>query len=157
RRRHRAPSALLVRGLGAQPDAEAVTRIYSWHGMVPVSPEFFWSQRDSRTLSVLVAEDAPTGEVAGTVMGVDHVHAFDDPSRGSSLWCLAVDPQARHPGIGEALVRHLAEHYKTRGCAYLDLSVMHDNAPAIALYEHLGFRRVPLLAIKRKDPCSERL
>jgi GNAT-family acetyltransferase (TIGR03103 family) len=157
RRRQRAPSGFFVRRLGAQADAEAVNRIYSLHGMVPVSPEFFWSQRDSRTLSVLVAEDAATGEVLGTVMGVDHVHAFDDPSRGSSLWCLAVDPQARHPGIGEALVRHLAEHYKTRGCAYLDLSVMHDNAPAIALYERLGFRRVPLFTIKRKNPFNERL
>jgi len=153
----RAPSGFLVRRLGAEADAEAVNRIYALHGMVPVSPEFFWSRRDSRALSVLVAEDSASGEVLGTVMGIDHVHAFGDPSFGSSLWCLAVDPQARHPGIGEALVRHLAEHYQVRGCAYLDLSVMHDNEPAIALYERLGFRRVPVFAIKRKNPFNERL
>ncbi len=152
-----APSGFFVRRLGTEADAEAVNRIYALHGMVPVSPEFFWSRRDSRALGVLVAEDAASGEVLGTVMGVDHVHAFDDPSRGSSLWCLAVDPQARHPGIGDALVRHLAEHYQARGCAYLDLSVMHDNEPAIALYERLGFRRVPVFAIKRKNPFNERL
>src|SRR5690606_6045342 len=35
--------------------------------------------------------------------------------------------------------------------------VMHDNAPAIALYERLGFRRVPLFTIKRKNPFNERL
>ena len=36
---------------------------------------------------------------------------------------------------GEALVRRLAEHFRTHGLAHMDLSVMHDNAQAIALYE----------------------
>src|SRR5690606_17247935 len=58
----RAPSGFLVRRLGAEADAEAVNRIYALHGMVPVSPEFFWSRRDSRALSVLVAEDSASGE-----------------------------------------------------------------------------------------------
>jgi ribosomal protein S18 acetylase RimI-like enzyme len=66
---------------------------------------------------------------------VDHARAFGDPERGSSLWCLAVSPQAPHAGLGEALVRRLAEHFKARGSAYMDLSVLHDNAQAIALYE----------------------
>jgi GNAT-family acetyltransferase (TIGR03103 family) len=39
----------------------------------------------------------------------------------------------------------------------LDLSVAHDNAAAIALYEKLGFRRVPVLAIKRKNAINEPL
>ncbi|MCO5118368.1 MAG: N-acetylglutaminylglutamine synthetase [Burkholderiaceae bacterium] len=157
RGRQHAHPGFFVRRLGAEADAEAVNRIYALHGMVPVAPEFFWSRRDSRALGVLVAEDSVSGEILGTVMGVDHVHAFGDPSLGSSLWCLAADPQSRHPGIGAALVRHLAEHYRARGCAYLDLSVMHDNEPAIALYERLGFRRVPVFAVKRKNSFNERL
>ncbi len=112
--------------------------------MVPVPPDFFWAKRDARAITYFVAEDEATGDVIGTVTGVDHFRAFDDPERGSSLWCLAVDPQARQPGIGEALVRRLAEHFKARGAAYLDLSVLHDNEQAIALYEKLGFARVPL-------------
>jgi GNAT-family acetyltransferase (TIGR03103 family) len=34
---------------------------------------------------------------------------------------------------------------------------MHDNGPAIALYEKLGFERVPVFAIKRKNAINERL
>ena len=34
---------------------------------------------------------------------------------------------------------------------------MHDNMPAIRLYEKLGFERVPVFAVKRKNPINERL
>ncbi len=125
--------------------------------MVTVSPEFFWANRDSRSITYFVAEDEASGDVIGTVTGVDHQRLFGDPERGSSLWCLAVDPQCRHPGVGEMLVRRLAEHFQARGAAYMDLSVMHDNEQAIALYEKLGFRRVPIFAVKRKNPINERL
>ncbi len=146
-----------VRRLAGKEDAEQVNRIYLARNMVPVPPEFFWSNRDSRAVTVLVAEDEQTGDVIGTVMGVDHSRAFDDPERGSSLWCLAVDPQARHARIGEALLRRLADHFRARGAGYMDLSVLHDNEQAIALYEKLGFRRVPLFAVKRKNPINEPL
>src|SRR5690606_12045743 len=83
--------------------------------------------------------------------------AFGDPENGSSLWCLAVDPQASHPRVGEALVRTLAEHYQARGRNFMDLSVMHDNVQAIALYEKLGFQRVPVFCLKTKNAFNERL
>jgi ribosomal protein S18 acetylase RimI-like enzyme len=153
----RKPRGFFVRRLASEEDAEAVNRIYAQHHMVPVPPNFFWSNRDSRALTYLVAEDEVTGDVIGTVTGVSHFRAFNDPERGSSLWCLAVDPQAGQPGIGEALVRRLAEHMKARRAAYLDLSVLHDNETAIALYEKLGFRRVPYFAVKRKNPINEPL
>ena len=39
----------------------------------------------------------------------------------------------------------------------MDLSVAHDNAAAIALYEKLGFARVPVMAVKRKNAINEPL
>ena len=54
-------------------------------------------------------------------------------------------------------MRHLAEHFSARGATYMDLSVLHDNEQAIALYEKLGFRRVPVFALKRKNPINEKL
>ncbi|HEX2256856.1 MAG TPA: N-acetylglutaminylglutamine synthetase [Afifellaceae bacterium] len=153
----RQPKGIFVRRLSSADDAEPVNRIYALHRMVPVPPDFFWSHRDSRAVTCLVAEDAGTGAVIGTVMGVNHIRAFNDPERGSSLWCLAVDSQAGQPGIGEALVRRLTEHFQARGSTYMDLSVLHDNEQAIALYEKLGFRRVPYFAVKRKNPINEPL
>ena len=146
-----------IRRLTTQADAEAVNAIYAQRRMVPVPPEFFWTTRDGRTLTVLVAEDDETGAIFGSVMGVDHARAFGDPERGSSLWCLAVAPQAPHAGLGESLVRRLAEHFKGRGAAFMDLSVLHDNDQAIALYEKLGFRRVSVFAVKRRNMINERL
>ncbi|WP_312052098.1 N-acetylglutaminylglutamine synthetase [Brevundimonas diminuta] len=153
----RQPRGFTIRRLTSEADAHAVNDIYAKRRMVQVSPDFFWSRRDDRTLSYFVAEDLATGAVIGTVTGVSHVRAFEDPENGSSLWCLAVDPQATQSGIGEALVRRLAEHFKTHGLAHMDLSVMHDNVQAIALYEKLGFRRVHFFGVKRKNPINEAL
>jgi GNAT-family acetyltransferase (TIGR03103 family) len=146
-----------VRSPASPEEADGMALVWAARHMVPSPPEFVWSQRAEAEISYLLAADANDGRIIGAVMGVDHFAAFGDPERGSSLWCLAVDPQATHPGVGEALVRALAEHYQARGCAYMDLSVLHDNASAIALYEKLGFHRVPFFAVKRKNPINEKL
>lgn len=150
-------TGFIVRRLSTQMDAEALNTIYAARGMVPVPPDFYWTRRDARIISVLIAEDESNGAILGAVTGIDHALAVGDPAHGTSLWCLAVDPQARQSGIGEALVRRLAEQFKMRGAAYLDLSVMHDNSQAISLYEKLGFRRVPYFTLKHKNPINEKL
>jgi GNAT-family acetyltransferase (TIGR03103 family) len=152
-----APRGFYIRRLSSVQDAEEVNRIYASRGMVTVAPDFFWSRRDSRAITYFVAEDEATGGIVGTITGVDHTAAFGDREHGSSLWCLAVDPQATLPGIGVALVQRLAEHFQERGAAFLDLSVIHDNEQAIALYEKLGFVRLPTFTIKRKNVINESL
>lgn len=153
----RRPKGFFIRRVMNKSDIQAMNRMYSVRRMVPVNPDFVLRERKSRALTHLVAEDARTGDVMGTVTGVDHGKVFEDPERGSSLWCLAVDPQEALPGVGEALVRQLVEHYAARGCSYLDLSVLHDNEQAIALYEKLGFVRVPVFCVKHKSPINEAL
>ncbi|WP_207458734.1 N-acetylglutaminylglutamine synthetase [Azospirillum sp. SYSU D00513] len=153
----RRPRGYAVHRLRHLEDAQAVNRIYSSRGMVGVDPEFLVANRHSRSLSHFVAVDIRTGQAVGTVTGVDHRRAFGDPEQGSSLWCLAVDPQASFPGIGETLVRTIAEHFLARGRAFVDLSVLHDNDSAIALYEKLGFRRIQAFSVKKKNPINERL
>ncbi len=146
-----------VRLLNSPEDAEAVHNLYIRRHMVPPDADFLWEQRASRLLTCMLAVDAENGQVLGSATGVDHETAFGDPELGTSLWALAVDPQASVPGIGQALVRQLAEHYQARGRAYMDLSVMHDNTQAIRLYETLGFERVPVFALKHKNPHNEPL
>ena len=148
---------VIVRALTTREDADAVNRVYVRCSMVPAPAEILWSNQQARHIVYLVAEDARSGDLIGTVAGIDHALAFGDPEGGCSLWTLAVDPASQVPGVGEALVRALVERFHTRGRAYLDLSVMHDNRPAIALYEKLGFERVPVFAIKRKNAINERL
>jgi ribosomal protein S18 acetylase RimI-like enzyme len=94
-RKRRKPRGFFVRRLSSEDDADAVNRIYSARHMVPVPPQFFWSRRDSRAITYFVAEDEVTGDIIGTVTGIDHQSAFNDPEKGSSLWCLAVDPRRR--------------------------------------------------------------
>lgn len=150
-------AAFKVRRISCHADAEAINRIYQCRNMVTGDPENMLLHSASRLQTYLVAEDLNDNSIIGTVTGLDHVEAFNDPESGASLWCLAVDPQAKAPGVGEALVRHLVEHYLARGRNYVDLSVMHDNEQAIALYEKLGFQRVPVFCVKRKNSINEPL
>jgi GNAT-family acetyltransferase (TIGR03103 family) len=154
---HRPVPGLTVRPVATRQDADAIRRIYLRCGMVPAPADVVWRNQHADHVTYLVADDARSGEVIGTVAGIDHVAAFDDPEQGASLWTLAVDPASPVPGVGDALVRGLLARYREDGRSYLDLSVMHDNEPAIALYEKLGFERVPVFAVKRKNAINERL
>lgn len=151
------PRGYEIRKLQTHEDARAANRILRTHGMVPIDEEFLYKHRDSRTFTYYLAIEPENDKVIGIITGVDHVEAFNDPENGSSMWCLAVDMQSSYPGIGRALVAHLADHYAARGRAFMDLSVMHDNKQAIALYEDMGFERVPVFCIKRKNPINEKL
>jgi len=151
------PRGFVVRLLNSREDAAAIRRVYLARHMIPPPVEFMWKHRASRTLQFFVASDIHTGEVLGAATGIDHVEAFSDPEKGSSLWALAVDPQARHPGVGQALVRHMAEFFITRGRSYLDLSVIHNNREAIRLYERLKFKRINTFTVKTRNSFNEPL
>ncbi len=157
RPRQRRESGFAIMPARIPEDIDEINRIYLTRGMVPLDPVALPDMRAPKRRAILVARDAETDNIIGVVMGVDHVEAFDDPEGGSSLWSLAVDAQTRHPGIGEALTRRLAERFKALGRAFMDLSVMHDNAEAIRLYRKLGFQRVTTFAVKNRNPVNERL
>lgn len=152
------PLGVTVRTPNDPIDADAMNRVYVRCGMVPAGVDVIWNNHlHVPAVTYLLAVRDADGAVVGTVTGVDHELLFSDPEEGSSLWTLAVDPAAGLPGVGAALTRALAQQFRNAGRAYLDLSVAHDNAAAIALYEKLGFRRVPVLAIKRKNAINEPL
>jgi len=152
------PVGMTVRTLNDISDADAMNRVFVRCGMVPAPVETIWDNYlHAEAVTYLLAVRDNDGAVVGTVTGVDHELLFSDPEQGSSLWTLAVDPAAALPGVGEALTRAVADHFRRAGRAYMDLSVAHDNAAAIGLYEKLGFRRVPVLAIKRKNAINEPL
>jgi GNAT-family acetyltransferase (TIGR03103 family) len=151
------PKGFQIRRMQDERDANAIGRLLATRHMVPVAPEFLLEKVSSRVLTHFVAEDSNDGRIIGTVMGVDHKRAFDDAENGSSLWALAVDPQAGLPGVGRALVSFLADHFQARGRDFMDLSVMYDNEAVIKLYDKMGFQRIPVFCIKRKNAINEAL
>ena len=81
------------------------------------------------SLWLVAVED---GELAGYV-GSQSVMGEAD------MMNLAVKPEYRRRGVGEKLVQKLAEDLKAQKVYCLTLEVRASNAPAIALYEKLGF------------------
>ena len=57
---------------------------------------------------------------------------------------VAVAPEARRQGIADALIARLEEICGMLALSFVSLEVRAGNAPAIALYEKHGFRRVGL-------------
>ncbi|MDQ9169127.1 N-acetylglutaminylglutamine synthetase [Oxalobacteraceae bacterium R-40] len=148
---------IIVRPLATRADIAAINRLYAMRNMVPLDPRTVWSQRHSDAIVYLVAEDENTGEIIGSAMGIDHRAAFGDEEGGSSLWCLVVDPQTGLSGAGKSLVAHLINLFTERECSYLELSVLHTNQHAIALYQKLGFEQAPGFVIKHKNAINEKL
>lgn len=147
---------LRIRQLRDAADAEAVNRIYASNGMVTAPVDVLVANAATPRFLHLVAESS-TGEIVGTITGVDHVEVFADPQNGASLWCLTVDFNHAPPGTGQALLLELATRLTDRGRAFVDLSVLAENVGAIRLYERLGFYRTATLCVKRKNPINERL
>ena len=81
----------------------------------------------------LVAED--NGIVVGYVGSQSVLDAAD-------MMNIAVAPDYRRNGIGQALVEGLVAHLLQKNVIALLLEVRVSNIPAIALYEKLGFEQV---------------
>lgn len=55
---------------------------------------------------------------------------------------LLVAPQRRKQGIGRRLMELAEDHYRSTGATGMSLVVVEDNAPALHLYERLGYTPV---------------
>ena len=73
----------------------------------------------------------------------------------SDMMNVAVHPDHRRKGIAEALVLALAKDLKERDNVCLTLEVRVSNAPAIALYEKLGFAQVGLRKNYYRNPKED--
>ncbi|EHM51124.1 ribosomal protein S18p-alanine acetyltransferase [Yokenella regensburgei ATCC 49455] len=62
----------------------------------------------------------------------------------ATLFNIAVDPDYQRRGFGRALLEYLIDELEKRGVVTLWLEVRASNAPAIALYESLGFNEATI-------------
>ena len=73
----------------------------------------------------------------------------------SDMMNVAVHPDFRRQGIGQMLVAALADELKQAGNRCLTLEVRASNAPAIALYQKLGFEQVGLRKNYYRNPRED--
>jgi predicted N-acetyltransferase YhbS len=108
--------------------------------------------------AVLAALDAPgpfdhivadqNGTLVGSVMLFPPAASRDTSNAGGRMiWpelrLLAVAPSARGQGVGGALVQACVERARAAGATGLGLYTSDSMRTAMALYERLGFTRVP--------------
>ena len=112
----------------------------------PWSENSIASELNSRLSYWLVAVE--NGEVLGYI-GSQSVLGESD------MMNVAVHPDHRRRGIAEALVNALSRDLKERSNVCLTLEVRASNAPAIALYEKLGFAQVGLRKNYYRNPKED--
>ena len=76
---------------------------------------------------------------------------------GADMMNIAVHPDYRRQGIARELVTGLAGALTEKGVKSLALEVRQSNAPAIALYEQLGFQQVGLRPNYYRNPRENAL
>jgi len=121
------------------------------------TPDFFVYHFREFPEGFLVAET--NGRVVGYIMtridrGFDYYSSHRAFAEKGHVISLAVLPNVRRKGIGEALLRRAVEAIEKRGIKEVYLEVRVSNAPAINLYHKLGFkiaRRVPKYYVDGED------
>ena len=78
-------------------------------------------------------------ELEGRIAGLAVFHLVLDEI---SLYTITVDPALRGQGIGRALLEGGLQDLQRMGGRFCYLEVRSQNAPARALYEHMGFETV---------------
>ena len=95
----------------------------------PWSEKTFASNQGERYLNLRLEVDGQLAAFAITQVVLDEAKLFN----------IAVDPAHQRRGLGRALLEHLITQLEQRDVFTLWLEVRASNAPAIALYESLGF------------------
>jgi len=102
-------------------------------------PEYSFLSEISKEYSLAFVAALPE-RIAGYICaqhGLDEGHVLN----------LAVHPDLRKKGIGNALAEETLHRLKKLGCRIFYLEVRMSNDPAMQFYEHLGFRKI---GVRRK-------
>ncbi|MEP0944822.1 MAG: ribosomal protein S18-alanine N-acetyltransferase [Rhizobiaceae bacterium] len=102
-----------------------------------------WSESEISNLalqsSVTLLVARTVGEPEGPVLGFNIVRHTQDEAE---ILSIAVDPKGRGRGLGEALMREAILRLRADRVEKLLLEVDGNNAPAVGLYNRLGFETV---------------
>lgn len=73
------------------------------------------------------------------------------------ILAIATHPDHRGHGIARRLLEHVLDVARKTGCSLATLEVRRSNVPAIALYEHAGFKTVHVRARYYQDDDEDAL
>ena len=116
-------------------DVSAIAELEKQCFSAPWSENMILSSLESRLSCWLVAE------INGTIAGYVGSESVLD---SADMMNIAVAPEFRRQGVGEALVNGLISRLQSKSVAFLLLEVRVSNKSAIAMYEKLGFLQVGL-------------
>lgn len=126
-----------VLDFGLEPAAQVFTRGFADY-FVPIasSPAILLGMARADSVDLTVSRVA--------VLDGQPVAAALIARRGwtSRLAGMAVVPEARKRGVGQAFMAQLLAEAKARGERTMVLEVIEQNAPAVRLYEHCGFQKI---------------
>jgi ribosomal protein S18 acetylase RimI-like enzyme len=112
---------------------DAPRAFWTTYAEAAARPDEEWRELVGRSHTWLAMEgDRPLGSVASFRLP-------DQPEDECVLVGMWVDPAARGRGVGERLVRTVLDSAAEEGLSRVLLEVAHENAPARALYERMGF------------------
>lgn len=131
-----------------RPFREADTRpvIALWHSCALTRPWNDPAKDIARKLDVQ-RELFVVGEVGGTLMA--SAMAGYDGHRGWVNY-LAVHPDFRRQGHGEALMRHVEQGLLALGCPKLNLQVRSSNSSVLAFYRALGYSQDDVVSLGKR-------
>lgn len=117
-----------------EPDEPAVVALWSsvFHYPTPHNAPAFAIRRKVEFQRELFFVAIVDGMVVGTVMGGYDGH------RGW-IYSLAVRPESRRRGVGTALMRHVEQALRERGCPKINLQLLMSNRETVRFYETLGY------------------
>lgn len=116
-----------------EDDLPAVRTIESLSFSNPWSDSTFLGEIQNTPVSFpLVVVRKPSDKVIGYII---YWHIREDVQVNN----IAVHPDFRGKGIGEALMRHVIEKVRKSGATFMSLEVRPSNAAAVTLYKKLGF------------------
>lgn len=99
-----------------------------------------WQQsRDQLAIARREAVHATVIEQGGDILG----YQISTKSTGDGhLARLAVLPEVRNRGLGQALLADALARFRSQGVERVTVNTQVDNLPSLALYQKMGFRRI---------------
>ena len=119
-------------------------KLYDVPAMARIERESFGSPWSADEITKDVASNDGSIYVALALVGEERAGYADMRiiTGESQIYNIAIAPEFRRQGIGEALLEHMIEKSEKLGLSIITLEVRSGNEAAMALYEKMGFKKV---------------